>query len=149
MKSILPSILILTLFVNCQQASTQQPNIDKKGLAIQGYDPVSYFNSDEPLKGNKSIRTAIEGRIYQFSSEKNKITFLENPSKFEPVYGGWCAYAIGLDASKVKINPNTFKIIDDKLYLFYDFFGIDTLEKWNENEPDFKSKADKNWKNLK
>lgn len=50
--------------------------------------------------------------IYKFSSNENKDTFVKNPSKYEPQYGGWCAYAMGSAGEKVEINPETFKIID-------------------------------------
>mgnify|MGYP000256468043 CR=1 FL=1 len=142
------AVLTLSIFVSLQSLA-QQPNVDKKGLAIQGFDPVSYFAPNGPMKGIKEIQSSIKGRIYYFASAKNKVAFDANPTRYEPKCGGWCAYAIGLDASQVKVNPKPFKIIDNRLYLFYDFFGIDTLEKWNENETDFKAKAEENWINLK
>ena len=81
-------------------------------------------------------------------TEENKEEFTKNPAKYEPVYGGWCAYAMGLEkADKVAINPKTFKIIDNKLYLFYNKLGINTLEKWNkEGQEKLKNNADRNWK---
>lgn len=122
-------------------------NLDKKGLALQGYDPVSYFHG-EPQEGNEKWAVKQGSSLYYFSSEANKTTFLESPKKYMPQYGGWCAYAMGLSPEKVKINPETFKIVDGKLYLFYDFWGTNTREPWNENEEELMRNADINWEKI-
>ena len=90
----------------------------EKGIAIQGYDPVAYFTSNKAIKGSKDLAVVFEGVSYYFSSIENKEAFKKNPAKYEPQYGGWCAYAMGHDGSKVEIDPETFKIIDNKLYLY-------------------------------
>lgn len=117
-------------------------------MALQGYDLVSYFNSDEPKEGDSNISYTKGGATYYFINEENRATFKNNPDKYKPVYGGWCAYAMGDDGSKVKIDPETFKIIGGELYLFYHTFWNNTLPDWNENEAELKLKADKNWDNL-
>jgi len=122
-------------------------NLDK-GVAIKGYDPVAYFTENKAIKGSKDIATAFEGAIYYFSSDANKQTFKANPSKYEPQYGGWCAYAMGHDGSKVEIDPETFKIIDNKLYLFYNKYFNNTLKTWNKDETNLKMHADANWKKI-
>jgi len=85
------------------------------------------------------------GVTYLFTSITNKETFDKNPAKFIPQYGGWCAYAMGVDGSKVKINPESFKIVDDKLLLFYKTRKVNTLNLWNENEVPLKEKANEFW----
>ena len=117
----------------------------KKGLALEGYDPVSYFQGD-PEEGSKDIAASFNGATYYFVSKKNQSLFTENPQKFVPEYGGWCAYAMGNDGNKVKVDPETFKVVDGTLYLFYNFFFNNTLEDWNEDEGNIKPKADNNWK---
>ncbi|MDX6182080.1 YHS domain-containing (seleno)protein [Flavobacterium sp. Fl-77] len=124
-----------------------QYNLEKK-VAIQGYDPVAYFKQAKAIKGKKEVSVSYQGVIYQFSSSENKDTFLKNPSKYEPQYGGWCAYALGSSGEKVEINPETFKIIDGKLYLFYNAYFNNTLKIWNKDETSLKLKADSNWKKI-
>lgn len=119
----------------------------EKGIAIQGYDPVAYF-SNKALKGNKKYTTNYIGVIYYFSFEKNKNIFIQNPKKYEPQYGGWCAFAMGDYGKKVEIDPETFKIVDGKLYLFYNAYFNNTLKSWNKDERNLKAKADKNWSNF-
>lgn len=118
----------------------------EKGLAIQGYDPVAYFAGSKAVKGKKEFSHSQNGATYYFSSAANKDTFIKNPVAYEPQYGGWCAYAMGATGEKVEIDPETFKIVDKKLYLFYNAFFNNTLPKWNSAEADLKTKADKNWK---
>jgi YHS domain-containing protein len=117
----------------------------EKGVAIQGYDPIAYFTQSKAVKGSKDISTLVDGVTYYFSLQTNKDLFLKDPKKFEPQYGGWCAYAMGATNEKVVIDPATFKIVGGKLYLFYHSWTNNTLNKWNADESNLKTKADKNW----
>ncbi|MBS1950376.1 MAG: YHS domain protein [Bacteroidetes bacterium] len=133
------------LMAQSVEVRKKQFNIEESGLALQGYDPVVYFVNNKAAKGKPEISILVEGVIYRFTSEKNKNTFLTNPSKYEPQYGGWCAYAMGSNGNKIEIDPETFKITDGKLYLFYNKFFTNTLKEWNKNEVPLKTTADKNW----
>lgn len=117
----------------------------KKNVAIDGYDPVSYFDN-RPQEGKSSITETYKGITYLFTNGANREKFKSNPEKYEPAYGGWCAYAMGETGDKVKIDPETFKVIEGKVYLFYNFWGNNTLKDWNKNEKPLKTKADQNWK---
>jgi len=121
-------------------------NLDNK-VAIQGYDPVAYFKG-KPAKGKKEISANFDGVVYHFSSIANRDNFLKKPMSYEPQYGGWCAYAMGSSGDKVQINPETFKILDSKLYLFYNAFFNNTLKSWNKDEVDLRKKADANWNKI-
>jgi YHS domain-containing protein len=123
----------------------KQFNINERRLAIQGYDPVAYFTEHKAKEGDKSINANYQGVTYYFASEENKKLFSSAPGKYEPEYGGWCAYAMGAKGEKVEVDPETFKIINGKLYLFYNKFFNNTLKTWNKDEPDLKKKADSNW----
>lgn len=116
----------------------------KDGLAVQGYDPVSYF-SNKPKEGTAKFNTQFNGATYYFINAGNQEKFIKDPQKYEPQFGGWCAYAMGNDGTKVKIDPETFKIVDGKLYLFYNFLWTNTLPIWNENEVNLRVEAEKNW----
>lgn len=143
------SFVLLFLFsVSSFFAQTIDYNT-KKGFAANGYDVVAYFNN-QAIEGNKEITTAVDGINYKFSSEQNLKAFNNNPNKYMPQYGGYCAYAVALKSSKVSINPETFLIENGKLYLFYDAWGTNTLKLWQkENEKLLIEKADKNWEQIK
>lgn len=145
-------LILLLLFASTSWmfAQTKDPiaihSNNEVGIAIQGYDAVAYF-SNKAVKGSKKFRVNHRGILYHFSSEANKQAFLKNPGKYEPMYGGWCAYAMGDSGDKVSIDPETFKIIDGKLYLFYNAYFNNTLNSWNKDEKNLKNKANINWSN--
>ena len=141
----LVTAVLLSVSLHAQDASLRSKQFNlEKGLAIQGYDPVSYFQG-KPLRGSKEHAVNHLGSIYYFASAANAAAFKKNPAHYEPQYGGWCAYAMGAKGEKVSIDPNTYKIVDSKLYLFYNRFFNNTLESWNEDEKGLKQKADQNW----
>jgi hypothetical protein len=151
MKEIIASVFCIALGIgitNAQPALRVKGFNLEKGVAIQGYDPVAYFTQGKAVKGNKQFSVAAEAVIYYLSSAVNKDLFLKDYKKYEPQYGGWCAYAMGATNDKVEIDPETFKIADGKLYLFYHSWVNNTLTKWNKDETNLKAKADKNWMQL-
>lgn len=120
----------------------------KKGFVAEGYDVVSYFNN-KAEKGDKTYVTTYDGVKFKFSTKKHLEKFKKSPEKYVPAYGGYCAYAIGAKADKVSIDPKTFEIRDGKLYLFYNAWGTNTLELWQEEGAEqLKAKADINWKKI-
>jgi len=146
---LLMAVLILTTVVSFSQDASvirkKHFNLSKSGLAIDGYDPVAYFKSNKAIEGKKDFSVNHQGAVYYFSSAENKDAFIKNPSAYEPQYGGWCAYAMGKNGDKVNVDPETFKIINGKLYLFYNRFFNNTLTSWNKDETNLKTKADMNW----
>lgn len=123
-------------------------NKDKKHIALAGYDPVSYFTANQPLEGNKDLAFSHGGVIYLFASKANLSTFKSNPEAYLPQYGGWCAYAMGQNGEKVKVDPLTYKIVGKKLYLFYNFRATNTLDFWNKDEKSLKKEADVYWQRI-
>jgi YHS domain-containing protein len=152
MKSLVSIFLLFSITILSAQNSSNALNLKhynlKKTVALDGYDAISFFSNNKPIKGKPSIQASSGGVVYYFSSAKNKDLFLQNPDKYQPQYGGWCAYAMGANGEKVEVNPETFKIVNGKLYLFYNAFFNNTLTDWNKNEAALKNKADKNWKSI-
>jgi YHS domain-containing protein len=151
MKHILTAFIatIITIgFANAQAPLRAKHFNLEKGIAIQGYDPVAYINQNKAVKGNKQFAATVEGITYNFSTAANKDLFIKNPKNYEPQYGGWCAYAMGATGEKVEVDPETFKVLNGKLYLFYHSWVNNTLTKWNKDEANLKSKADKSWMNI-
>lgn len=137
------------VFFLSAQSQTELPkkqfNLSGSSLAIEGFDPVAYFTQNKAVKGSKNYAVVHEGVTYYFSSEQNKKAFIAKPAAYEPQYGGWCAYAMGHSGEKVEIDPETFKIVNGHLYLFYNRLFNNTLKSWNKDEAALKNNADKNW----
>jgi YHS domain-containing protein len=152
-KKKLMKVLFISLFfaslagpLTAQDHNRQKHFNLEKGLALEGYDPVAYFMQGKARKGQKNISAVHQSVTYYFASLANRDEFKANPSRFEPEYGGWCAYAMGESGEKVEVDPETFKIIDNKLYLFYNKYFNNTLKSWNKDEVRLKKNADVNWK---
>jgi len=142
-------LILLAFILGIASAFAQQTDyLTKKGFVANGYDVVAYFNN-EALEGNKKFTAIYDTVNYKFVSQSNLNTFNENPEVYVPQYGGYCAYAIGAKAEKIKINPKTFEIREGKLYLFYNAWGVNTLELWLQDVKVLQEKADKHWVDLK
>lgn len=149
------TIIIAALFtfqLNAQSVEQRQKhfNIENNKVAIQGYDAVSYFKNNKPLKGTSTYQLTYKGVIYQFANAENKATFKANPSKYEPAWGGWCGYAMAVNGEKVAVNPMCYKIIDGRIVLFYKTAWYNALTNWNEeakssSEQKLVTKGDSYW----
>lgn len=140
-------LFTISAFSQSQAKRVANFNLDEK-VAIQGYDPVAYFKQGKAVKGKKQFAASYQGVTYYFASEADKAAFAKNPSGYEPQYGGWCAFAMGDYGEKVEVDPETFKIVDGKLYLFYNKFLNNTLKSWNKDEVRLKKNADSNWSKI-
>ena len=130
-----------------KKAAIEQYNLPSNKLALQGYDPVAYFTKNAALKGSPAARAEYKGVTYQFSSPENKKAFTENPEKYLPTYGGWCATAMA-KGEKVEIDPTNFKVTNGRLFLFFKAFYANAIKDWNKDEANLMAKADTNWKKI-
>ena len=113
------------------------------GVAMRDFDPVSYHKG-KPTKGTSTFSFMYKSIEYYFTNAENLEAFKKAPAKYEPAYGGWCAYSMA-EGKKVKIDPLTYKIVNGKLFLFSNFNGNNTMLRWDKDEKKYKASADKNW----
>lgn len=141
-RSLLPSLIFL-LLVSCQSKPSEvYSNADG---AIGGYDPVAYFKDNKPTKGDKRFTTTWKDAQWYFSSQQNLDDFTADPEKYAPQYGGFCAYGTA-DGHKASTQPETWTIVDGKLYLNY---NLDVKEIWMNDQANMIHKADSNWNFVK
>ena len=114
-------------------------------VAIKGYDPVAYFTEQKPVKGKDSISHSWLGAEWQFSSKAHKSLFVEDPVKYAPQYGGFCADGVAYETTTTNIDPQAWRIIDGKLYLNFDEGAAIEIEEI-EGQID---KANKNWPKIR
>lgn len=91
-------------------------NLNNNDVAIHGYDPVAYFTSNQAVEGSAKFTANHDGAIYHFSSASNRDRFKSNPDHYAPQFGGYCAMGVALN-KKLDIDPQAFRIVDNKLYL--------------------------------
>jgi len=127
--------------------------VTEDNIAVKGYDVVSYIQDNKAVQGSKDNSADYEEVTYYFATAANKNAFTKNPEKYLPQYGGWCAYAVGAANMKVPTDPETFKVVDGKLYLFFNgpYEGeiVNALIPWNEDEANLIKQADANWPKIK
>lgn len=90
-----------------------------EALALNGYDPVSYFLPDGPQAGSSRFEAQWDGRAWRFALDANRAAFLRDPTVYAPRLGGYDAAGI-LDRRIVDADPAVFALVDGRLYLFRD-----------------------------
>lgn len=110
-------------------------------LALKGYDPVAYFTEGKAVEGRKEFTLQYADANWRFESAASRDLFSQNPEKYLPQYGGYCAW--GISQSKFfDGDPRVWKIVDGKLYVNYN----KEIEKtWEQDMQGFIDKADRNW----
>ena len=139
MKKLLLLLLVVSFSAFGQGKSLQ--NLDKNSVAIQGYDPVAFFTQNRPVKGLPEFESQYHGARYLFASADDKAMFDANPAKYEPQFGGFCAYAVS-EGHTAPVKIEAFMIVNGRLLMQYDLDIKKTFEKDPQGRP---AKADKNW----
>jgi YHS domain-containing protein len=126
-------------------------NLGANGLALDGYDPVAYFQEGggAPLRGEASLTAEHQGRVYRFANEANRARFVADPAHYEPQFGGWCAYAVA-NGYKFHANPESFVIQDGRLLVFYEGALGDARSEYQKGDAAAQlQSADGNWQTLR
>ena len=97
-------------------------------LGADGFDLISYFEIDTAIKGSPEFSLVYEGVRWYFSSKKNQDAFKSNSEKYLPKFGEHCPYSLA-DGKEIKGKPTYHKVIDGKLYFFYNKEYADKFEK--------------------
>lgn len=115
------AVLTLGLFFSALSWATPWVS-NEEHVAMFGYDPVAYFVEQQALRGRREYALQWDGVSWWFSSRVNRQRFQANPHKYAPQYGAHCANGLS-DGHVVDANPENWRIIDGKLYLFYSAWG--------------------------
>lgn len=109
--------------------------------AVSGYDPVAYFTENKPVKGDAAFQYRWQNAVWFFSSKENLDLFQNNPEKYAPAYGGYCAFAVsqGIVAGA---DPEVWKIVDGRLFLNN---NPDSAKDWSKNVTESIQIGDTNW----
>ena len=113
------------------------------GVAIKGYDPVAYFTEGRSMKGSEEFAYDWLGTPWHFASRKHRDLFVSEPVKYAPQFGGYCAGEVAFEGITVNIDPDAWRIIEGKLYLYGDK-TIDLIPP----PAGYLTKAEANWPKL-
>jgi len=144
MKRFLFALFAVALALPAAAQTKSLLNLDKAGLAIQGYDPVAFFTDGKPVKGKPEFTRLHKGARYQFASKENAAAFKADPAKYEPAFGGYCAYGVSR-GKLVEIDPDAFQIVGGRLLLQY---SKGVRDDFNKDTKGNLAKADANWPGL-
>lgn len=120
-------------------------NADKHNVSIKGYDTVAYFTEGKAVRGNANFTATYKNTTFHFSSAENRDLFNSDKDKYAPQYGGFCAMGVAMN-QKFDVDPQAWKIVDDKLYLNY---NKDVQKAWLKDVPGNLKTAEQNWPELK
>lgn len=144
MKKTFLSLLLATAALRLAADTKTLLNLDKAGLAIQGYDPVAFFTDSKPMKGRMEWVYRYHGATYQFATKAHRDEFKNDPAKYEPQFGGYCAYGVSRN-KLVEIDVEAFQILDGKLLLQY---SKGVRDDFNKDSKGNLAKASANWPGL-
>jgi hypothetical protein len=91
--------------------------VPAKRMALQGYDPVSYFTNGRPEKGSPEFTAAFDDATYWFKSAEHRAMFAADPERYAPQFGGFCAISL-TRGEVVEPDPESWVIADGKLFMF-------------------------------
>ena len=134
-------LLMLTAAYSQRQQVKYFNNLNDSGVIIDGYDPVAFFTDDKPVKGDAQFQFSYEDAIYYFSTQEHLQLFKENPEKYKPQFGGWCAYAVSL-GRVAPIDVKTFSIVNGRLVIQHNQRAVNG---WNKDVQGNLALADKYW----
>ncbi|MDC0738830.1 YHS domain-containing (seleno)protein [Cognatishimia sp. SS12] len=113
----------------------------RKGVAINGYDPVAYFTEGTHVKGSADFALTYQGASWHFASAAHRDRFAADPLAYAPQYGGYCAYAVA-NGYTAKTDPDAWTVHDGKLYLN---FNKSIRRRWLKDVPGHIARGDANW----
>lgn len=127
------------------ERATSAVNTDAKGVALKGYDPVSYFSTGGPIQGKADFSEKHDGAVYWFASARNRDAFRTDSAKYAPAFGGFCAMGVALN-KKLDVDPHLWRVVDGKLYLNV---HKEAQTRWLEDVKGNLVQAAKNWPQIK
>lgn len=144
-------LTLFTLFLGMNQTwaqegrNTSEYNLNA-GVGLHGYDPVAIFpeGGGSALKGEQNLRLDYMGVAYFFAKKANLDLFVQDPEKYEPTYGGWCAYAMASGAV-VDIQPKFFTIHGNRAHYFV---SSRAKRAFDQDILGHEERADRNWKRI-
>ncbi len=131
-------LALLPPLVGAQQGVRRH---DHAGVALEGFDPVTYFMSGPPRPGDAVHEAVWNGHAWRFSNAANRAAFLSRPDIYAPRLGGNDALAM-TEGRMVEAQARIAAIVDGRLYLFHTRAARDAFL----DDPDAAARAERVWR---
>ncbi|MFK7732592.1 MAG: YHS domain-containing (seleno)protein [Pseudomonadales bacterium] len=136
---------LFTLLMSAGALAGVETATNDNDVILNGYDTVAYHTQSEAVEGNADITAVYEGAIYRFSSTKNRDLFAENPAKYAPAYGGYCALGTSF-GKKFEVDGKAFQVVEGQLYVNK---NLSVYKSWRKDIPGNLVKSEANWPTIK
>jgi YHS domain-containing protein len=128
-------------YLSSLQMFASDPVSQTRNGAIDGYDPVAYFEAGEPIRGDSRHQYEWNGATWSFATEAHRAAFAADPERYAPQFGGYCAYAVG-NGYTAKPDPEAWHIEEGRLYLNFD---ESTQKSWLADRANLIASGQRNW----
>ena len=138
------SVLTLQALASSSAANKDQGIYAENGVALAGYDVVAYFTENGPVQGSDQYTVEWQDLTWQFMNQEHADLFKAAPEKYEPKFGGFCAFGVTY-GQRMKPDMNAWEIHDGRLYLYYD---PPTRTEWSESRETNEKAASEEWQKM-
>lgn len=111
------------------------------GLAIGGFDPISYFTQRQPLRGSEAFEILWGGATWRFLNPGNQAAFQAHPEIYAPQFAGYDPYALAKGLT-TRGHPAIWAIHGDRIYLFH---HAANRRLWDEDRDAVNRRAAEKW----
>jgi len=139
-RALLAALPALLLTARAGRAGTA-PVYSEGGVALGGTDPTSYFTEGRPVPGDPAITARWRGATWRFATEAGRARFLQEPERYAPQFGGWCAWAVA-EGYTAPTDPQAWRIEEGRLYLNY---SRRVQRRWERDVPGNIARGRANW----
>ncbi len=119
--------------------------VDGQGIALRGYDPVSFLGQLKAQKGSFDHELTHDGTIWRFANAENLKKFEADPDTHIPAFGGYDAWGIAR-GYKRGTDPELWVEGGGRIFLFY---SVGHQNLWAGDIAGNIALGDKNWPGLK
>lgn len=132
--------LLATLFYFCSLSTWAADPVQSSlfgSEAIDGYDSVAYWTEGKAVEGKKQFTHEYKNAKWRFANQENLNLFKNNPQKYLPEYGGYCAWAMS-DDRLASVDGEAWTMYEGRLYLNY---NKRVMEDWRQQKALFVEQA--------
>lgn len=94
------------------------------GIALDGFDPVAFFDRSRPVPGQPEHELQHAGATWRFATAANLGAFRAAPDIYMPQFGGYDPLAVA-NGRAVAGLPQHFVVRDGRLFIFASSDGKD------------------------